>query len=83
MDLANFRDLFFFPQYFAIFVIPVFFREDFRYDQGRKSGSSVLRGSSGAVRKGTRADGEWHGRATFTASDGEVTEENWDRGRKI
>ncbi len=45
--------------------------------QGRKSGSSLLRGASGATRKGTRLDGEWHGRATFTASDGESKEENW------
>lgn len=60
-----------------------FRREEFRYDQGSKSGASLLTGASGATRKGQRKNGEWHGRTTFTAQDGESRQEEWDMGRKI
>ena len=68
-----------FPHFFPLLSL---IREDFRYDQGRKNGSSLLRGASGATRKGTRQDGLWHGKAAFTASDGESREEMWDHGRE-
>ena len=30
----------------------LFFREDFHYDNGNKTGKAVLRGASGAIREG-------------------------------
>jgi hypothetical protein len=42
------------------------FREDFTYDNGSKSGPAVLRGVSGAIRKGSKKNGQWHGTATYT-----------------
>ena len=59
------------------------FREDFNFDKGVKSGPSVLKGASGALRKGNKKNGEWHGSATYTSPDGEVTQEQWDMGRKM
>ena len=60
-----------------------FFREDFHYDNGKKTGKAVLRGASGAIRQGTKKNGQWHGPATFTSQDGEVKDERWDNGRKM
>ena len=59
------------------------YREDFQFDQGVKTGPSVLKGVSGAIRKGNKKNGEWHGSATYTSSDGEVIQERWEMGRKI
>ena len=58
-------------------------REDFNFDKGVKTGPSVLKGASGAIRKGNKKNGEWHGSATYTSSDGEVTQERWEMGRKV
>ena len=63
-------------------VILLNFREDFNFDKGVKSGPSVLKGASGALRKGNKKNGEWHGAATYTSPDGEVTQERWEMGRK-
>ena len=43
----------------------------------------MLRGASGAIRQGTKKNGQWHGPATFTSQDGEVKDERWDNGRKM
>ena len=59
------------------------FREDFQYEKGAKTGPAVLKGASGATRKGNKRNGEWHGSATFTSSDGESSQERWEMGRKI
>ena len=61
----------------------LFFREDFHYDNGVKTGKAVLKGVSGAIRDGTKKNGQWHGPATYTSQDGEVKDERWDNGRKI
>ena len=58
-------------------------REDFHYDNGVKAGKAVLKGVSGAIRDGTKKNGQWHGPATYTSQDGEVKDERWDNGRKI
>ena len=60
-----------------------FSREEFRYENGSKTGPSTLTGLSGATRKGARKNGFWHGKATFTSSDGEVQHEEWDMGQKL
>ena len=61
----------------------LYYREDFHYDNGNKTGKAVLRGASGATRDGTKKNGNWHGPATFTSQDGEVKDERWDNGRKL
>jgi hypothetical protein len=58
-------------------------KEEFRYERGNKTGQSVLRGASGAVRKGHRKDGQWNGKSTFTSQNGETKEEMWNMGRKV
>ena len=67
----------------TILILIFFFREDFHYDNGKKTGKAVLRGASGAIRQGTKKNGQWHGPATFTSQDGEVKDERWDNGRKM
>ena len=46
------------------------FREEFTYDNGSKTGPAVLKGVSGAVRKGQKKNGQWHGTATYTTQVG-------------
>ena len=64
-------------------IFSTIFREDFHYDQGNKTGRAILKGASGAIREGTKKNGNWHGPAKFTSQDGEVKDERWDNGRKI
>ena len=47
-----------------------FFREEFTYDNGSKTGPAVLKGVAGAVRKGQKKNGQWHGTATYTTQVG-------------
>ena len=49
-----------------IFKYKTFCREEFTYDNGTKTGAAVLKGVSGAVRKGLKKNGQWHGTATYT-----------------
>ena len=39
-------------QDWQVIKIILFFREDFHYDNGNKTGKAVLRGASGAIREG-------------------------------
>jgi hypothetical protein len=47
-------------------IIISYYREEFTYDNGTKTGPAVLKGISGAVRKGQKKNGQWHGTATYT-----------------
>ena len=71
------------PWFRRLIIFFIYYREDFHYDNGNKTGKAVLRGASGATRDGTKKNGNWHGPATFTSQDGEVKDERWDNGRKL